>query len=105
MVTPLKHGQISLSGKYVSRRYLDNTSNRDRSLDPYLVEDLRIHYDWSPKKIAAIGFTFIVHNLLDTDYLTNGYTYSYVSEGKIQTENSFFPQAGIHFTAGVDVRF
>jgi len=105
MVTPVKNAQLSLSGKYVSRRYLDNTSNRDRSLDPYLVEDLQLHYDWTPKKIASIGFNLIIHNLLDTDYLTNGYTYSYVSEGKIQTENSFFPQAGIHFSAGIDVRF
>ncbi|MEO6832618.1 MAG: TonB-dependent receptor, partial [Chitinophagaceae bacterium] len=31
-------------GKYVSRQYLDNTSNNGRSLDPYALCDLRLRY-------------------------------------------------------------
>ncbi|MEZ4686174.1 MAG: hypothetical protein R3B47_08930 [Bacteroidia bacterium] len=41
---PLKGGELGLINKYVGRQYLDNTSNPDRSLDPYYVAQLRASY-------------------------------------------------------------
>jgi iron complex outermembrane receptor protein len=102
---PVEGFSIALSGKYVSRLYLDNTSNRDRSLDPYFVNDLQVHYTWKPKWISAIDFNVMINNIFNVDYLTNGYTYSYISGGKTYTENSYFPQAGTNILAGIDIRF
>jgi iron complex outermembrane receptor protein len=41
---PVKNLEISLSGKYVSKQYLDNTQNNGRVLDAFFVQDLRCIY-------------------------------------------------------------
>lgn len=104
-VAPLKHLSLTLTGKYVSRRYLDNTSEKDRSLDPYLLNNFQAHYSWQPGWISAIDFHVLVNNLFNVSYLTNGYTYSYISNTRVITENSYFPQAGINFLAGISLSF
>lgn len=102
---PLKSLVLTLRGKYVSRRYLDNTSQKSRSLDPYLTNSLEAHYTWTPRWISAIVFHAMIDNLFNVRYLTNGYTYTYIENGKEVTENAYFPQAGINFLAGIDVSF
>ncbi|GAA4305040.1 TonB-dependent receptor [Compostibacter hankyongensis] len=104
--TPLKNLDISVLGKYVSLRYLDNTSDKDRrSLDPYFVNTLRINYTWHLRWIKEIGLNLLVNNLFNTRYNTNGYTYSYIEDGALHTENSYFPQAGTNFLVGVSLGF
>ncbi len=34
-------------------------------------------------------------------YESNGYTYAYISEGKVTADNGYYPQAGRNFLAGV----
>jgi len=104
-VEPVKHLSFSMTGKYVGRRYLDNTANRDGSLAPYLVNDLEAHYRWEPKWIGAIDFHAVAYNLFNVQYLSNGYTYSYLENDQKITENAYFPQAGINFLAGIDISF
>lgn len=104
-VAPVKRLLFALSGKYISRRYLDNTDQESRSLDPYLVNDLLIHYSWQPKWISSIDLNLLVNNLFNVKYLTNGYTYSYISDGEMHTENNYFPQAGTNFLFGVTIDF
>lgn len=104
-VVPVKNLTIALLGKYVSRLYLDNTSEKNRSLDPYFVNDLQVHYTWKPKWITAINLNVMVNNLFNVKYLTNGFTYSYISEKEIHTENSYFPQAGTNFMVGIRLTF
>jgi iron complex outermembrane receptor protein len=103
--TPVKDLSLTFGGKYVSRLYLDNTSEKTRSLDPYLVNSLQAHYTWQPKWISAIQLNLMVNNLFNVQYLTNGYTYSSISNGEIQTANSYFPQAGINYLAGASIEF
>jgi iron complex outermembrane receptor protein len=100
---PLADLSITLRGKYVSRLYLDNSSEKDRSIDPYLVNSLQLQYAWHPAWIHAIRLNLMIHNLFNVKYLTNGYTYSYISGGQTHTENSYFPQEGINFLAGLTV--
>jgi iron complex outermembrane receptor protein len=100
-VAPVPDLTLTLRGKYVSRLYLDNSSEKDRSIDPYLVNSLQLHYDWHPRWISAVRLNLMVNNLFNVQYLTNGYTYSYISGGKMYTENSYFPQAGINFLGGI----
>jgi iron complex outermembrane receptor protein len=102
---PVKDFSVSLSGKYVSRRYLDNTAEMSRSLPSYFVNDMQFHYSWKPKWISAIDFDVMINNLFNVKYLTNGFTYTYISGGKIYTDNSYFPQAGTNFLAGINISF
>lgn len=95
---------IALQSKYVGQQFLDNTSNEDRSLDAYFVNNVVLSYDISTKSIKNIGLVLQINNVLDETYSSNGYTYSYVF-GDLITENFYYPQAGIHFMAGVNINF
>ena len=101
---PVKHAEISLLNKYVSRQYLDNTGNESRSIDPFFVSDLRLSYGIRLKKIKEINLTFQLNNLFNKKYEANGYTYSYIYGGSRITENFLYPMAGTNFLAGVQIK-
>jgi len=101
---PAKNTGISLISKYVSRQYLDNTSNTSRSLDPFFVQDLRLSYTIRSKKIKEVNLIGQLNNMFNNAYEPNGYTFSYIAGGQQTTENYYFPMAGINFMIGVNVR-
>jgi iron complex outermembrane receptor protein len=90
----------ALLTKYVGKQYLDNTSNAARALPSYMTQDIRLGYTLT-KKIRA---TLLLNNVLNTLYTSNGYTYSYLYEGAITTENFHYPQAGFNFLMGLSIR-
>lgn len=100
---PFKDGVINLISKYVSRQYLDNTSAKERSLDAYFVQDVRASYDLRNKLFKSTQFILQVNNVFNHLYEANGYTYSYQSEGKINSENYYFPMAGTNVMFGINV--
>lgn len=94
-----------LTTKYVSKQYLDNTQNDARSIDPYLVNDLRISYSFSNLNFAkAITANLMINNLLDEKYETNGYTFGFIAGGE-QRFNYYYPQAGRNFLLQVKWEF
>lgn len=94
-----------LWSKYVSRQYLDNTQNEDRSIDPYFVNDLNLSYRLSDIEFAnAITATLRIANLFDVNYETNGYTFGYIAGGE-QRFNYYYPQAGRNFLLQVKWEF
>jgi iron complex outermembrane receptor protein len=97
--------QLSMISKYVSRQYIDNTSNTDRSLDPYFLNNIRIHYAFKPKILEEIGISLYVNNVLNEEYETNAWVYRYILAGEEYEMNGYFPQAGIHFMAGLHLSF
>lgn len=105
LFTPAKGLELSLLSKYVGKQYMDNTSNESRKLDAYFTNDVRLIYAIKPKFTQEIAFTLLLNNVLNELYESNGYTYAYVSEGRVVAENGYYPQAGRNFLAGVRVRF
>lgn len=99
------HFQIRLISKYVSRQYIDNTSNKSRSLDPYFINNLHFEYDFKPSFVKGITARIMINNLFDEKYETNAWVYRYFSEGTENAMDGYFPQAGINFMAGLSVRF
>ncbi len=99
------HFFLDLVEKYVSRQYLDNASNRLRSINPYSLSDVRLRYHRSGKLFKESSFILMVNNLFDKKYENNGYTYSYRYGGTMTTENYYFPQAGINWNFGVTLGF
>lgn len=97
--------ELAWLSKYVGNQYLDNTSNEARKLAPYLTNDLRAIYTFKPRWAKEIGFSLLLNNVLNTLYESNGYTFSYVSEGRLVTENFYYPQAGFNFLTGVTLKF
>jgi len=101
---PVKNGEITLLGKYVSRQYLDNTQDVMRSLHPYFTQDVRFTYTIKNKLFNELNVIAAVYNVFNKKYEPNGYTFSYIYSGKKTTENYYFPMAGTNFMAGVNIR-
>lgn len=96
--------EIAWLSNYVGDQYLDNTSNEDRKLDAYLVNNLRMEYTFKTKSIKQIGIQLLVNNVLSEDYAANGYTYSYIF-GETITENFYYPQAFRNYLVGLNLKF
>jgi iron complex outermembrane receptor protein len=102
---PVKNLELALQGKYVSRQFLDNTSRKNRSLEPFYIQDLRINYLIPVKWVSEMAFIVQVFNLFNTKYEPNGYTYSYQSGGQMIIANNYFPMAGTNFMLGLNLKW
>ena len=96
---------ISLQSYSVSKQYIDNSSSDDRKLKGYLLNNLKLTYRMLPKFAKEINLHLMVNNLFDTEYENNAWVYSYVYGGERYAMDGYFPQAGIHFLAGIDIKF
>jgi iron complex outermembrane receptor protein len=109
-----------LQSNYVGKQYLDNTGRTDanltqsrkkeRSIDAYFVNNLRLSYDFPWNGGRQMTVQLSVNNLFNEKYETNGWLWScYYRQagGSLEpyTEKSYFPQAGIHWMANVSLRF
>ncbi|NDP20840.1 MAG: TonB-dependent receptor [Paludibacter sp.] len=98
--------EFGLLSNYVGKQFIDNTSDNERSIDAYFVNNLNFKYALRLNKVKSIDFNLLVNNLFNAQYATNGWTwYSYYMNNKRVNELRFFPQAGINFLAGVTVKF
>jgi iron complex outermembrane receptor protein len=102
--SPVKNLEFAWLPKYVGKQYMDNTSDDNRKLNAFFVNDLRANYTVNPKIVKEITFSILANNILNHLYESNGYTYSYVYGQQIVTENFYYPQAGTNFLVAVRVR-
>ena len=114
---PISSAEIAFISKYVSRQYLDNTSNinppgypasdptSNRYLNSYFVNGVRLGYNFSMKDIKNIGVTLLINNIFSEKYESNGATYPDIESGKVVNYNYFFPQAPVNFLLGLNVKF
>ena len=103
-IIPLKNSEISLQSKYVSRQFLDNTSMVSRSIDPYMVQDIRASYTLHKVFFKEVNFILQVNNVFNKKYESSGYTFNYFSSGALVVENYYFPMAGINFLAAINIK-
>ncbi|RZL13225.1 MAG: TonB-dependent receptor, partial [Pedobacter sp.] len=102
---PFKGAAIALQSKYVSRQYLDNTENKERSLKAYTVSNIRLGYDLQFKGVKNLNIGLLANNIFNKMYESNGYTFGYFSGGALTTENFYFPQAGTNVLLALNIRF
>jgi iron complex outermembrane receptor protein len=103
---PLKGLRVALLLKTVSRQYLDNSQNDYRSINPYQTLDFRLRYALHPSFAKEIELGLLVNNVLNREYVANGYTYTYQgASGSQETFNWFFPQATRNYLASVGLKF
>jgi iron complex outermembrane receptor protein len=103
--SPIKNLDINFASKYVGEQFLDNTSNKNRIISPFTVTDFRISYNIKTKFIKEIGINFMINNLFNTKYQSNGWTYSYIYGGESHTDNYYYPQAMRNFMVGLNFKF
>ena len=101
---PVKNGEISLLSKYVSRQYLDNTSQKSRSLNAYYLQDMRFSYTFTTiKHLKAASLIVQLNNVFNKKYEANGYTFSYYAGG-LRTENFYYPMAPFNCMVALNIR-
>lgn len=103
--TPVKTLRFTLTGKYVSRQYIDNSSSKERSLDPYKVFDLNAEYILKPKFVKEIAFRLSVRNIFSESYESNAWVYRYYYGGDHYVMDGYFPQAYINWLGSVNIKF
>jgi iron complex outermembrane receptor protein len=103
--TPFRNFDISWQNKFIGKQYLDNTSNEDFILKPYILGSLQFNYGFEIGKMPKIGLFLSINNLYNQKYESNGALYQYISEGKRYYEDYYNPQAGINFMTGISIKF
>ncbi len=104
-VKPVKDLKISFITKYVGKQYIDNTSSDDKSIDPYLVNNINIYYTIYPGFIRQIDFSLALNNIFSEKYESNAWVYSYYTGGKEYYMNGYYPQAEFNFMFGMNLKF
>ena len=98
---------------YVSRQYLDNTENKDRSLPAYSASDVRLSYTLHLPQLcirdAILGVN--VNNVFDAHVATSGWVYSSILDDYGHPNENryyqigFIPMAGRTVMGSVRLRF
>lgn len=95
---PLKALKIDFDTRYVSEQYMSNNNIKESLLDDYIVSDLSMSYDFKKGRILpAICLRGKINNLFNAMYISNGAIYD--------RDAYYFPQAGINFMMGIDIKF
>ena len=102
---PFANTEIRLNSKYVSRQYLDNTSRKDRSIDPFFIQDLILNQVFKPKGFSSIELILQVNNLWNKLYAPNGYTFSYLFNNQVSINNYYYPMAERNLMVGLNINF
>ncbi len=107
---------IELISKYVGEQFIDNTSSNNRMLDDYLINHLRIIYNWKNKLFKQAKITLQINNLFDNEYVNNAWVYRFISDGYdprsddpyVNTDSErgynmagYFPQATRNYMLGI----
>ena len=97
---------------YVSRMYLDNTENLDRSLPAYSTSNISLGYTLKPKKVVKEAvFKVNFNNIFNKRYAASGWVYSaiYASGGHPNDNRyyqiGFMPMAGFTVMGNLTLRF
>jgi len=103
-ILPFKKAGLSLLGKYVSKQYLDNTENDNRSLKGYYTQDVQFNYQLKNVIFSEWNLILQVNNIFNHMYEPNGYTYPYIYNGELINDNYYYPMAGSNFMIAINVR-
>ncbi len=102
--TPITSLSFSLLSKYVGRQFIDNTSSKERSLNPYFIHGIVASYSLKLKPFNEISLHLMVNNMFSRKYETNAWVYQYYYDNQYHEESGYFPQALINFLAGIIIK-
>ena len=95
IVKPVKFMEVAFTSKYVGKQYLDNTQDKSRMLDAYMVSNLRLNIRQHFKFIKNIELKAMINNLFNVKYNSNGYMYG--------STPYYYPQALRNFLVGLSI--
>ena len=100
--------EFSILNKYVGEQYMSNTNSVFSKLDAYSVLDFNFNFNFKKTFFfSEIGLSVLVSNLFGTEYVSNGYYYTYDdtwSDPNIITTiegTGYYPQAKRNYMVGL----
>ncbi|MDG2396981.1 MAG: TonB-dependent receptor [Flavobacteriaceae bacterium] len=110
---PNESFKIEFLSKFIGEQYMGNIDSAFSKLDSYLVNDIILNYYYNPDNwINKIQLSFLINNVFDNEYSSNGYFYTYDNSwsdpnGNIKTIEGvrYYPQAGINLLFGCSINF
>ncbi len=103
---------FSFLSKYVGKQYMGNTDQPNSVLESYFVNDLNISYLLEPKKtFQSISINLLINNILNKEYLSNGYYYTFDDTWSVPGQTTtldgagYYPQATRNFLVGLVFEF
>ncbi|WP_299890316.1 TonB-dependent receptor [uncultured Lacinutrix sp.] len=109
---PIENLQLSLLSKYVGEQFMGNTDSEKSKLESYFVNDFNITYEIKMNKIfKSILLSGLVNNILDEEYVSNGYYFTFddtwSNPGTTTTIEGagYYPQATRNFLVGATLKF
>ncbi|WP_126970685.1 TonB-dependent receptor [Gynurincola endophyticus] len=103
-ITPFNAFNIHLLGKFVDRQFLDNTGNKNRSINGFYNQNIQLSYDLKKVVFKESQLVFQVNNVFNKMYESNGYTFSYLAGGEFYTENYYYPMAGTNWMLSLNIK-
>ena len=110
--SPKDNLDISFLSKYVGKQYMGNIDEVNSILDSYFVNDLNFNYKINPNKtFKEIIISGLINNIIDIEYVSNGYYYTYDDTWSVpgQTKTmdgaGYYPQATRNFLIGITLKF
>ncbi len=100
----LKNWDINWDTRYVSKQYIDNTGDEEKTISAYTVSDLSTSYTYKGKIFKELRFSLKAGNVFNALYASNAYTYAYIYGDKI-TETFYYPQAERNFSLAMKLSF
>ncbi len=106
--SPKENVVVSILNKYVGEQYMSNTDSTFSKLDAYSVLDFNFNYDFKNTFFfSEIVLSALVSNLFGTEYVSNGYYYTYddtwSDPNSISTIEGagYYPQATRNYLLGL----
>ena len=97
---------LNLMGKYVSKQYMDNTSDDEKSIDAYLVSNLSAGYTFNKTTIGIFNLQIFVNNLFNKEYVANGWAATDTfADGTYINWIGYYPQATRNYMARLTLSF
>ena len=110
--SPIKPLQIALLSKFVGEQFMGNIDAESSKLTDYFINDLSINYEIVTNKIfKTIVISVLANNILNKEYISNGYFYTYdddysnPSSVKTIEGAGYYPQATANVLAGLTLKF
>ena len=100
---PIANLELEWLHKYVGKQYLDNTSNEQRKIAPFYVQDIRASWKIPIRGLRECRLIVQVFNLLNQYYQPHGYTYPHISNQQLIADNAYYPMAGRNFLAALNI--
>ena len=100
---PIANLELEWLHKYVGKQYLDNTSNEQRKIAPFYVQDIRASWKIPIRGLQECRLIVQVFNLLNQNYQPNGYTYPYIFNQQLIADNAYYPMAERNFLAAINI--